>query len=138
MIHRVSFRAFVAATEDEERVREALCLFLSADGISASTATGHFGNVIKILEGSLRKKDALDFFRALQDKMPNSDRSKLRRELSSRVDDSCQLHFRLDKQAAYQGEMRLTDTRDAIDVTALIESYPARKNEAIRIAGELL
>jgi hypothetical protein len=32
----------------------------------------------------------------------------------------------------------LTDSRDGIVVKALIESYPAKYEEALRIAGELL
>jgi len=63
VIDRVSFRAFVAATEDEGRVREALGIFVPLDRISSTTAQGHFGNEIKILEASLRKKDALAFFK---------------------------------------------------------------------------
>ena len=55
MIDRVSFRAFVAATEDEVRVREALSVFVPLDRISKTAAQGHFGNEMAILEAALRK-----------------------------------------------------------------------------------
>jgi RNA-binding protein len=138
VIHRVSFRTFVAATEDEEKVREALCIFVPLDSISITHATGHFGNPIEILDASLKKKDGLAFFRILREQLPRADLIRLRRELPERLDESSQLHIRLDKQAAFKGMMNLTDSRDAIVVTAAIESYPARYDEALRIAGELL
>ncbi|MGV8089788.1 MAG: RNA-binding domain-containing protein, partial [Methanothrix sp.] len=62
MIDKISIRAFVAATEDEGRVREALSIFIPLDHISSQTALGHFGNEIKILEASLRRKEAQAFF----------------------------------------------------------------------------
>jgi RNA binding exosome subunit len=138
VIHRVSFRTLVAATEDEEKVREALCIFVPLDSISITHATGHFGNPIEILDASLKKKDGLAFFRILREQLPRADLIRLRRELPERLDESSQLHIRLDKQAAFKGMMNLTDSRDAIVVTAAIESYPARYDEALRIAGELL
>jgi RNA binding exosome subunit len=138
VIHRVSFRTFVAATEDEERVKESLCVFVPLDSISATSATGHYGNPIKILDASLKKKDSLAFFRILRERLPKEDLIRLHRELPERVDESNQLHFRLDKQAAFKGKVCLTDSRDAIVITAHIESYPARYEEALRIAGELL
>ena len=138
MIHRVSFRTFVAATEDEERVKGALCIFVPLDSISATSATGHFCNPIKILDATLKKRDGQAFFRMLREQLPRVDLVKLRRELPERLDDESQLHFRLDKQAAFKGKVCLTDSRDGIVVKALIESYPAKYEEALRIAGELL
>lgn len=128
----------MAATEAEERVREALSIFVPLDSITAIAAEGHFGNDIKILEATLKRKDGLAFFRILREQLPREELVKLRREMSSRVDDECHFHLRLDKQAAYKGTVRLTDSKDAIDVTAFIATYPARREEAIRIAGELL
>ena len=138
MIHRVSFRTFVAATEDEERVKKALSIFVPLDTISITPAIGHYGNPIKILDAALKKKDGLAFFRILREQLPRVDLLRLRRELPERLDESCQLHVRLDKQAAFQGKINLTGSSDAIVVTAMIESYPARYDEALRVAGELL
>jgi RNA binding exosome subunit len=138
VIHRVSFRTFVAATEDEDRVKEALSIFVPLDSITVAPAEGHYGNQIKILDATLKKKDGLAFFRILKEQMAIEDLIRLERELPQRIDKSCQLRFRLDKQVAFQGRICLTDDRDAIAVTALIESYPAKYEDALRIAGELL
>ena len=66
MIDRVSFRAFVAATEDEIRVREALSVFVPLDRITRTAALGHFGNEIAILDAALRKCFHLDGWVALK------------------------------------------------------------------------
>ncbi|NMB86398.1 MAG: hypothetical protein GYA29_09205 [Methanothrix sp.] len=138
MIDRVSFRAFVAATEDEGRVREALAIFVPPDRISSTTAQGHFGNEIKILEASLRKKDALAFFQILHEQLPKTDLARLRREIPDRLEGESHFHLRLDKQAAYKGMLRLTESADALDVSALVKTYPSRREEALRILSELL
>ena len=138
MIDKVSFRAFVAATEDEGRVREALGVFVPLDRISATAAEGHFGNEIKILEASLRKKEGQAFFQILREQLLTDDLQRLRREIPDRLEGDSHFHLRLDKQAAYKGLLRLTDSRDALDVSALIKTYPSRRTEALRILSELL
>ena len=138
MIDKVSFRAFVAATEDEGRVREALGVFVPLDRISATAAEGHFGNEIKILEASLRKKEGRVFFQILREQLLTDDLQRLRREIPDRLEGDSHFHLRLDKQAAYKGMLRLTDSRDALDVSALIKTYPSRRTEALRILSELL
>ena len=138
MIDKVSFRAFVAATEDEGRVREALGIFVPLDRISSLTAEGHFGNEIKILEASLRKKEGQAFFQILREQLSSDDQLRLRREIPERLEGDSHFHLRLDKQAAYKGLLRLTDSRDALDVCALIKTYPARRESALKILSELI
>jgi hypothetical protein len=138
VIDKVSFRAFVAATEDEGRVREALGIFVPLDRISSSTAEGHFGNEIKILEASLRKKEGQAFFQILREQLSTDDQLRLRREIPERLEGDSHFHLRLDKQAAYKGLLRLTDSRDALDVCALIKTYPARRESALKILSELI
>jgi len=138
LIHRVTFRAFVASTEDDGKVREALSLFVPPESMSTTRTLGHYGNEILILSTSLRKKEGLKFFGRLREILPQREMERLRRELDLRVDDECNLHFRLDKQAAYQGLARLTDSGDAIMVSAHLESYPARRERALLVAGDLL
>jgi hypothetical protein len=138
VIDKVSFRAFVAATEDEGRVREALGIFVPLDRISSSTAEGHFGNEIKILEASLRKKEGQAFFQILREQLSTDDQLRLRREIPERLEGDSHFHLRLGKQAAYKGLLRLTDSRDALDVCALIKTYPARRESALKILSELI
>jgi RNA binding exosome subunit len=138
VIDKVSFRAFVAATEDVDRVREALSIFVPLDRISSSTAEGHFGNEIKILEASLKKKEGQAFFQILREQLSTDDQLRLRREMPERLEGDSHFHLRLDKQAAYKGLLRLTDSKDALDVCALVKTYPARRESALKILSELL
>lgn len=138
MIHRVTFRAFVASTEEDEKVREALSLFVPPESIAETHAVGHHGNEILIFSSALKKKDGIQFFSRLKETLPEREMNRLRRETDLRVDDECHLHFRLDKQAAYGGEVHLSDSGDAISVSAHLESYPARREKAVKVAGDLL
>jgi hypothetical protein len=138
VIDKISFRAFVAATEDEVRVREALAVFVPLDRITKITAVGHFGNEIIILEAVLRKKEAASFFEILREQLPAEDLQKLRREIPDRLEGESHFHIRLDKQAAYKGMLRLTDSRDALDTTALIKTFPARREAALKIISEFI
>ena len=138
MIDKVSFRAFVAATEDEGRVREALAVFVPLDRISSVAAAGHFGNEIKILEAELRKREAAAFFQILREQLPTEDLQRLRREIPDRLEGESHFHLRLDKQAAYKGLLRLTDSKDALDTPGLVKTYPARRESALKIISELI
>jgi len=138
VIHHISFRAFAAATEDLERVKYALSIFVPLDSISLTKAEGHFGNSICILDATLKKRDGRNFFELLREQLPSDDLERLHREIPQRTDQNCEFHMRLDKQAAYKGTIRLTDSKDAIDVSAHIATYPASYEEALRKIGELL
>ncbi|MBC7079273.1 MAG: hypothetical protein H5T42_02190 [Methanothrix sp.] len=137
MIHRVHFRAFVSVTEDEERVRRALSIFVPLEYIRSSKASGYYGNPITILEAELRRKEGLEFVHMLRDQLSAGDLSRLRREIQERVDEDCKLHLRLDKQAAYRGMIKLSDSGDAIDVSVHVATYPSRYEEAVRLLREI-
>jgi len=138
VIDRVSFRAFVAATEDEGRVREALGIFVPLDRITATTAAGHFGNEIKILEATLKKRESQTFFQIMREQLPHEDLLRLRQQMPDRLEGESHFYLRLDKQSAYKGLLRLTESTDAVDVSALVKTYPARREEALRILREIL
>ena len=138
MIDKISFRAFVAATEDEGRVREALAVFIPLDRIAAVTAEGHFGNEIKILEAALRRREVAAFLQILREQLSPEDLERLRREIPDRLEGESHFHLRLDKQAAYKGLVRLTNSKDALDITILVRTYPARRESALKILSELI
>lgn len=138
MIDKISFRAFVAATEDEGRVREALAVFIPLDRITAVTAEGHFGNEIKILEAVLRRREVAAFLQILREQLSTEDLERLRREIPDRLEGESHFHLRLDKQAAYKGVVRLTNSKDALDITILVRTYPARRESALKILSELI
>jgi RNA binding exosome subunit len=138
VIHRVTFRTFVASTEDEEKVRKALSLFVPSESISSTSVVGHYGNEIKILASTLEKREGRAFLGALRQSLSSGEADRLHQEIPMRVDDRCQLFLRLDKQAAYEGRIRLSDQGDAIQVCAHLEAYPAKREKALKVAEEIL
>ncbi len=126
----------MAATEDEKRVLETLSIFAPLESILISSVKGHFGNEIKILEATLKNKECLAFFDFLKEQLPSEELLKLRREIPERIDEKSCFHLRLDKQAACKGFIKLTNTKDSIDISVHVASFPARREDAVRIIGK--
>lgn len=116
------YRTFVHATEDEDRVRDALLWVMgllgqdrAADHVERKRLKGHFGNDILHLEAGHRSERLATqaLRRLLADKAL---RAPLRESLAARLDEDRVLHLRLDKQEAVQRRLRLADSGDALVV----------------------
>ncbi|GAB7010612.1 RNA-binding protein [Halorubrum trueperi] len=132
--HYVDLRAFAYATEDEKRVEDALRTFLPEDvEIDRVENVGHHGDRIVVLSARIENADGmrhvLDRLSALDDV------DRLLDELDQRVDDNCALFMRVDKQAAFRGDVRLGP---GITVRAKVEAYPAKKAAAVENARKTL
>ncbi len=137
MIHSISLRAIAQATESEERVKQALSLFLFDGEIESTKTEGHYGNPIIILEAQLKGRDCKRFVELLKSRLPEFDLKRLKCELCERIDERCCLHIRFDKQAAYLGKVQLATTSDAIAIEIKVKAYPAKREKAIAVAEEL-
>lgn len=138
MIHYITLGAFVHATEDPSRVESALRLFIPEDcKINMSKTGGHFGNPITVFTAKLEKRACKPFIEILKS-LPAAELSKLKKELTQRVDDECNFHIRLDKQSAYNGTVRLAQTEDAIDIKMKVKTYPSKQDSAIKVMEDLL
>jgi RNA binding exosome subunit len=62
----------------------------------------------------------------------------LSKEVDARVDDDGVLHFRLDKQAAFEERWELAKDPDTIDVRVKLVAYPAKPERARRVARAIL
>lgn len=151
MIHKISLRVNAHATEDEDRVKKALELFLPQNKIiEKSVVYGHFGNPIKIFQVDLKKKNECKYFiDFIKEKLNKEDLFNLNQEIADRVDNDCNFYLKFDKQCAYKGEVKLSSGRsfqslpnfasgDSIAVRIKIASYPAKRDKAIDIAKKLL
>lgn len=132
--HYVDLRAFSYATEDEKRVETALRALVPEDAAIDRTETvGHHGDRIVVRSARIEVADGmrhvLDRFATL----PDLDR--VLEELDERVDDNCALFVRLDKQAAFRGDVRLGH---GITLRAKVEAYPAKHDAAVENARETL
>ncbi|OYR58108.1 RNA-binding protein [Halorubrum halodurans] len=132
--HYVDLRAFSYATEDEKRVEEALRSLLPADAeLDRVENVGHHGDRIVVLSARIEVADGM---RHVLDRIAElDDLDRVLEELDQRVDDNCALFMRLDKQAAFRGEVELGP---GITVRAKVEAYPAKKEAAVENARETL
>ncbi len=132
--HYVDLRTFSYATEDRKRVEAALRSFLPEDAeIDRIENTGHHGDRIVVSSARIETADGM---RHVLDRLSALDElDRVLDELDERVDDNCALFMRLDKQAAFRGEVRLGT---GITLRAKVEAYPANKPAAVENARETL
>ncbi|MGM0591730.1 MAG: RNA-binding protein [Halobacteriota archaeon] len=134
LFHYVDLRTFCYMTEDERRVEAALRSYLPEDfDVERQETTGHHGDRIVVL--SARVENAADIRHVLSRlaELPNVD--KVLDTLDQRVDDNCSFFLRLDKQAAFNDEVRLGP---GITLRAKVEAYPAKREHAVENAREAI
>jgi len=132
--HYVDLRTFCYATEDEKRVEAALRTYLPEDyPIERAESEGHYGDRIVVL--SARVENADEIRHVLSQVASLSDIDAVRAELDDRVDDNCSFFLTLDKQSAFRGDVV---RGDGITLRAKVEAYPAKRENAIANARELL
>ena len=138
-LHYVDLRTFCYATEDEKRVEEALRTFLP-DGeddepfeIERAESEGHYGDRILVLSARVEKADDVRHVLSRLSDLESFD--DLVDELDERVTENTELFLRLDKQAAFEGDVKLGD---GITFRGKVEAYPAKKDKAVENAREVL
>ena len=132
--HYVDLRTFCYATEDEKRVEEALGTFLPDEvEIERVENEGHHGDRIVVLSARVENADEIRHVLARLASLSEIDR--VIDQLDERVDDNCSMFLRLDKQAAFGGDVRLGE---GITLRAKVEAYPAKKPNAVANAQEAL
>ena len=132
-LHYVDLRAFCYATEDDQRVEAALRTFLP-EGVELDRAesAGHHGDRILVVSARVERADEM---RHVLDRLAElDDVDSVVDELDERVDDNCAFYLTLDKQAAFNGEIR---RGDGITFRSKVEAYPARREKAVANAREL-
>ena len=132
--HYIDLRTFCYATEDEKRVEAAIRAFLPEEfDLDRMENTGHHGDRIVVLSARVETADGM---RHVLDRLAElDDIDRVLDELDERVDDNCSFFLRLDKQAAFQDEIRLGD---GITLRAKVEAYPAKHEAAVENAREAL
>ena len=132
--HYVDLRTFCYATEDEKRVEQALRTFLPPEfDVNRVANEGHHGDRIVVLSARVENADDVRHVLSVLSELPDIDR--VIAELDERVDDNNSLFLRLDKQAAFGGEVRLGP---GLTLRAKVEAYPAKREKAVENAREAL
>ena len=128
-------RTICHATEDRAKVELALRTVVGDAPVEVSRTEGHFGNAIEVLESVLddeaRILDVLG-------RMTAEDLREVSSTISSRMDDSCHMFLRFDKQRAFAGELRLGGGEDVIALRIKVRAFPAKPEIAAGIMGALL
>lgn len=138
MIHNISYRTFVYGTEDEEKVMTAISYLFSNPLPEKTINEDHFGNKIIVLSDKITKKRTnKDIVSFLNDNLSDEDKETIKEELSRRMDEKGNFFLRFDKQSAYNENLKLTYSGDAIHVKIKIASYPVSKENAIKVVRKL-
>ncbi len=133
-LHYVDLRTFCYATEGEKRVEQALRLFLPEEfEIDRTVSEAHYGDRILVLSARVEAADDIRDVLSTVASLP--DIETLYDELDDRVTENTELFLRFDKQAAFNGEVRLGD---GITFRAKVEAYPATKEAAVENARSVL
>ncbi|MFB6091838.1 MAG: RNA-binding protein [Haloquadratum sp.] len=132
--HYVDLRTFCYETEDTKRVESALRTFLPEDfEVTRAESEGHHGDRIIVFSARVENADGIRYVLSALSELPNFE--TLLDELDERVTENTELFLRLDKQAAFRGEVR---RGDGITLRAKVEAYPASKEAAVENARAAL
>ncbi|GGJ09690.1 hypothetical protein GCM10008995_19480 [Halobellus salinus] len=132
--HYVDLRTFCYETEQVTRVERALRTLLPDEfDVERIESEGHHGDRIVVLSARVENADGVRYVLARLAQLPEFER--LLDELDDRVTDNTELFLRVDKQAAFRGEVR---RGDGITLRAKVEAYPATKDAAVDNAREAL
>ncbi len=135
----VDIRFFAHATEDPNKITEAVQRVLPSDYLSDITfrkrnLRGHYGNPITLFETRIRDKKIIKaFIDNLSVRLNELDKETLRREIDRHFEEGS-LYVRLDKQAALKGKLQLC-TADPIRVRLRLKK--AQHQDIIKAWQEL-
>lgn len=117
-------RTLCHATEDLEKVKMAVTNAIGTEEIAVSRTVGVHGNPITVLEALIEDEGAIyRFF----EKLSTNDLDEIVRTIDSRMDDKCAVFIRVDKQAAFVGDIRLGRNDDVIMVRLRVRAFPAKR-----------
>jgi hypothetical protein len=135
-IRWIEARVHCHATEEESRIARALETAFPAGDVERETLEGHFGNPLVRL--TKRVDHAADISEVWNRWTTSGFLRSILEEVDARVDEEGVLHFRLDKQRAYGGALGLASGADAMDIRVKLMAFPAKPEEARRVARGLV
>lgn len=135
-IRWIEARAFCHSTEEEARVVKALDFACPGGETTRVALEGHFGNPLVHLTRRVENAKAI---RPVWDRWNDAGlASAISRDVDARVDEDGILHFRLAKQSAFQEKLELAKDADSIDVRLKLIAYPAKVEQARRVARSIV
>jgi RNA binding exosome subunit len=105
--------------------------------IESSKAEGQVGDIITIVSGVLEGQEDCDAtLDHLFGQMDRQSKKIIERSLAIRLDDQCVFFLRIDKQAAFQGLVRMANGQDVISVKLYFKQYPRCKPDDVILVVE--
>ncbi|MGI5964877.1 MAG: RNA-binding domain-containing protein [Candidatus Methanomethylophilaceae archaeon] len=125
--HWVRVRVFCLATEDKEKISEALGGLVGTEW-TEDICEGEFGNITVIMDCEIKKKKLID---GMFSRIEKKSIERMLDEAEERLDDDCTFYMRLDKQKAVLGTYETGSGGDVISIVCKVASYPSRKELAL-------
>ncbi len=142
-VRALEVRVYVHATEDREKVLQALREVIPREAWEEAVITeevlhGHYGNPITVVRVRIEKPEtAEEALNHILSRLTPGDKKILASSLEDRVDKEGTLYFRLSKQDAYLGRLIVYEADDVIRISV---SFTGKRKDAIkeydRILGE--
>jgi RNA binding exosome subunit len=109
LIKTAEITVFSHATEDEEKVKQAIKRIASFEhNFEEQRLSGHYDDPITLIKSKIsKKKEATDLLSSIVNRLSSLDRQTLLDELPNHVDPQGNLYLRLDKQRAFNGKITL-------------------------------
>lgn len=130
----VTIDVIIHATEDISKFLKIFeDMFELKNEFVVNQTTGHFENIIIILNAKIEKKQAQDFIDKLIKILSNEQRNELVEQIEERTVDS-RFHIRLDKQEFVKGNLSFKE-KDAIKIKIHIPIY--NKKDTVKTFSKL-
>ncbi len=143
--HHVRLTTFIHATEDEDKVLEAIGTLIPEEVdeedviFDIAETSGYFGNPIKVVNVEIKRSKAVRaFLSELRELLSEGDRRYLLENLDEKIDEEGTLYIRFSKQKAYLGELEIDEGEDVIQVRIKVKAFPMRKEAVIKAVKEWL
>ncbi|WP_457741295.1 RNA-binding protein [Thermococcus sp.] len=143
--HHVRLTTFIQATEDEDKVLEAIGTFIPEEIddedviFDIDETTGFFGNPIKVVNVEIKRSKAVRaFLRHFKELLDENAKRYILDNLEEKVDDEGTLYIRFNKQKAYLGEVEVDEGADVVQVRIKVKAFPMRKETVVKAVREWL
>ncbi|KPU63380.1 hypothetical protein EP1X_03310 [Thermococcus sp. EP1] len=143
--HHIRVSTFAHATEDPEKVLEAMGIFFPEDVPSEDIefeileTEGYFGNPIKVINAEVkRSKSVKKMLEHLKELLNDEDKEYLLENLEEKVDETGTFFIRFNKQKAYLGEAEVDEGEDVIQIKIKIKAFPMKKETVMKTVREWL
>ncbi|ANF22895.1 RNA-binding protein [Thermococcus piezophilus] len=143
--HHVRLTTFIHATEDEDKVLEAISTFIPEEIddddvlFDIVETQGFFGNPIKVVNVEIKRSKAvrtfLEYFKEL---LSDRDKTYLLDHLDEKVDEEGTFYVRFNKQRAYLGEAEVDEGEDVIQIKIKAKAFPIKKEAVVKAVREWL